>query len=66
MRNLFAATALAAVTIATTAGPALAQSGSVRAISASERSQGAQANPQLLAEFGGKYDGPRSGSGRCC
>jgi len=60
MRNLFAATALAAVTIATTAGPALAQSGSVRAISASERSQGAQANPQLLAEFGGKYDGPQA------
>ena len=60
MRYLFAVTALAAGTIATTATPVFAQSGSVRAISASERSQGAQANPQLLAEFGGKYDGPQA------
>jgi predicted Zn-dependent protease len=55
MRYLLAATALV-----TCAAPALAQSGSVRAISASERSQGAQANRQLLAEFGGKYDGPQA------
>lgn len=55
MRYLLAATALV-----TCAAPALAQSGTVRAISSSERAQGAQANPQLLAEFGGKYDGPQA------
>lgn len=55
MRYLFVATALAAGTIATTATPAAAQS-----ISASDKAQGAQANPQLLAEFGGAYDGPQA------
>ncbi len=55
MRYLFAATALAAGTIATTATPVAAQS-----ISASDKAQGAQANPQLLAEFGGAYDGPQA------
>jgi predicted Zn-dependent protease len=43
-------------TIATlTAAPAAAQS-----ISASDKAQGAKANPQLLAEFGGPYDGPQA------
>lgn len=35
--------------------PALAQ----RSISASDKAQGDQANPQLLAQFGGKYAGPQ-------
>lgn len=30
------------------------------AISASDRAQGAQANPQLLAQFGGAYSGPQA------
>ncbi|KKI18691.1 peptidase M48 Ste24p [Sphingomonas sp. Ag1] len=35
-------------------------SAQARSISASEKAQGAEANPQLLAEFGGKYDGPQA------
>ncbi|MEH3045812.1 M48 family metalloprotease [Sphingomonas adhaesiva] len=50
LRHLLAATALA-----TLAMPAAAQS-----ISASDKAQGAKANPQLLAEFGGAYDGPQA------
>ncbi|MEH3035171.1 MAG: M48 family metalloprotease [Sphingomonas adhaesiva] len=50
LRHLLAATALVSVAV-----PAAAQS-----ISASDKAQGAQANPQLLAEFGGKYDGPQA------
>lgn len=48
---------LAAFVIAAT--PVAAANG-VRAISASEKAQGAQAHPQLLQEFGGAYDGPQS------
>ncbi|KQT35106.1 peptidase M48 Ste24p [Sphingomonas sp. Leaf412] len=33
---------------------------SAQSISASDKAQGAQANPQLLAEFGGKYEGPQA------
>ena len=49
-----------AAALAATAAPALAQSNAVRSISASDKAQGAQANPQLLAEFGGRYDGPQA------
>ncbi len=49
-RHLLAATALVMLAV-----PAGAQS-----ISATDKAQGAQANPQLLAEFGGKYDGPQA------
>ncbi|PXA94675.1 peptidase M48 Ste24p [Nostoc sp. 3335mG] len=42
---------------ATIAVPATAQT---RSISQSDRAQGAQANPQLLAQFGGKYSGPQA------
>ena len=37
------------------ATPVAAQS-----ISASDKAQGAKANPELLAEFGGRYDGPQA------
>ena len=50
IRHLLAATALATLAV-----PATAQS-----ISASDKQLGAQANPQLLAEFGGKYAGPQA------
>ncbi len=39
------------------ASPVLAQT---RAISQSDRAQGAQANPQLLAQYGGAYAGPQA------
>lgn len=52
MRNILLATALLA-----SASPAIAQT---RSISASERAQGAQANPELLAEYGGAYRGPQA------
>ncbi len=42
---------------ATIAAPATAQT---RSISQSDRAQGAQANPQLLAQYGGAYSGPQS------
>lgn len=38
--------------------PAIAQT--VRSISASDKAQGSQAHPQLLAEFGGAYKGPQA------
>jgi len=47
----------AMLTAATIAAPVSAQT---RAISQSDRSQGAQANPQLLAQYGGRYSGPQS------
>lgn len=46
---------LLAAALASAATPAAAQS-----ISAGDKAQGAKANPQLLAEFGGKYDGPQA------
>ncbi len=39
------------------AAPALAQS---RSISASDKSQGAQAHPELMTQFGGAYSGPQA------
>ena len=53
MRHFITAAAL----VALTATPALAQT---RSISASEKAQGARANPELLAEFGGPYRGPQA------
>lgn len=49
MHRLFLAAALVV------AAPASAQS-----ISAADKAQGAKANPALLAEFGGRYDGPQA------
>lgn len=42
------------------APPAVAQSGQVRAITPTEKQQGATANPQLIKEFGGAYTGPQA------
>jgi predicted Zn-dependent protease len=47
-----------AAAIAFAATPLAAQT--VRSISATEKAQGAQAHPQLLAEFGGRYAGPQA------
>jgi len=47
-----------AATLSLAAAPLAAQT--VRSISASEKAQGAQAHPQLLAEFGGAYSGPQA------
>lgn len=54
-RPLLAAATLAIATASAGASPAAAQ-----AISASDKALGARANPQLLAEFGGKYTGPQA------
>lgn len=51
--RLVAATALMLV-------PPVAQAQNVQTISRSDRAQGAEANPQLLAEFGGRYAGPQA------
>ena len=56
MNRLLTAAALALPAVILTQ-PAAAQA---RAISAGDKAQGQQANPQLLAEFGGKYDGPQA------
>ncbi len=42
---------------ASVSAPAMAQT---RSISQSDRAQGAQANPQLIAQYGGAYTGPQS------
>ncbi|KQN40702.1 peptidase M48 Ste24p [Sphingomonas sp. Leaf407] len=42
---------------ASVSAPAMAQT---RSISQSDRAQGAQANPQLIAQYGGAYGGPQS------
>ncbi len=47
-----------ALLLATAAAPVAAQQ--TRAISASDKRQGAQANPQLVTEFGGAYRGPQA------
>lgn len=56
MRFATAAAMLALVTPVAT--PATAQT--TRSISASDRAQGAQANPQLVAQYGGRYTGPQA------
>jgi len=58
LRRLLFATAALSLVAAPTA-PLVAQA--ARAISASDKSQGAQAHPQLLAEFGGAYRGSQTG-----
>jgi predicted Zn-dependent protease len=55
MKRVFVAVAALSLVAASAAyAPALAQ---MRAISQGERAQGAQAHPQLLAQFGGAYGG---------
>jgi predicted Zn-dependent protease len=56
-RTCITAAAAAALLVAPTL-PASAQT--ARTISRSDKAQGAQAHPQLLAEFGGAYTGPQS------
>ena len=56
MRFITAAAMLALV--APVATPAIAQQ--ARSISASDKAQGAQANPQLVAQYGGRYSGPQA------
>ncbi len=53
----FAAALLLPAAVVAVPSPVIAQA---RSISANDKAQGAQANPQLLAEFGGKYDGPQA------
>lgn len=55
MAVFVAASMLAPTIVATQQAPA-----QVRSISASDRQQGATANPQLIAEFGGAYTGRQS------
>ena len=55
LRPLLFVTALATTTLATTTVPVAAQS-----ISANDKALGAKANPELLAQFGGKYTGPQA------
>jgi len=52
--------ALAAGSATTGTGQAAREIRTVTAMSAAERQQGAQAHPELLAEFGGLYDGPQA------
>lgn len=47
---------IVAVALAGTAGPTVAQS-----ISAADKATGAKADPSLVSEFGGRYDGPQAG-----
>jgi predicted Zn-dependent protease len=56
MRRLALFLAASAVALSPTA----AWSQVARSISASDRSQGAQANPQLVAQFGGRYEGAQA------
>lgn len=56
LRRLTLATSAAALALSPVA--ALAQT--ARAITQSDRTQGAQANPELVAQFGGRYDGPQA------
>ena len=53
MRHLILAACLCSAAV-----PAAAQQ--ARSISATDRAQGAQANPQLVAEYGGAYTGPQA------
>ena len=51
---------LAGLLLATTVTAAPAPAQQARAISASDKRQGASANPQLVAQFGGAYTGPQA------
>ncbi|MET3436823.1 M48 family metalloprotease [Sphingomonas sp. 1185] len=48
----------AAAMLALVAAPAVAQQ--TRSISASDKAQGAQANPELVKQYGGRYTGPQA------
>lgn len=52
--------ATTALLLSTPAGSLAQRGGPVSGISQSDRAQGAQANPQLLAQYGGAYSGPQS------
>lgn len=52
--------ALIAAVAATALSPVMASAQAVRSISQSERRQGEAADPQLVAQFGGRYDGPQA------
>ncbi|WP_394653664.1 M48 family metalloprotease [uncultured Sphingomonas sp.] len=56
VRRLTLATATAALALS----PIAASAQTARAITQSDRTQGAQANPELVAQFGGRYDGPQA------
>lgn len=56
MRTIALITASAAMVLS----PVAVSAQAARAISQADRSQGTQANPQLVAEFGGRYDGPQA------
>lgn len=56
MRTFALMTAAAAMALS----PITAAAQTARAISQADRSQGSQANPQLVAEFGGRYNGPQA------
>ncbi len=56
MRTIALMTASAAMALS----PVAATAQTARAISQSDRAQGMQANPQLVAEFGGRYEGPQA------
>ena len=50
--------ATAAAMLALVAAPVAAQQ--TRSISASDKAQGAQANPELVKQYGGRYTGPQA------
>lgn len=56
LRRLALVTAVSAMAFS----PIAASAQRARAISQSDRSQGAQANPELVAQFGGRYEGPQA------
>lgn len=57
MRFATAAAILALIAVPVTA-PVTAQT--TRSISASDKAQGAQANPELVKQYGGRYTGPQA------
>ncbi|WP_068076804.1 M48 family metalloprotease [Novosphingobium lentum] len=64
-RSSFRTAACALLVLAMSSSPiaveaALAQSGGVSAISAADRKQGSDANPQLIQEYGGAITGPQA------
>ena len=60
-RHFSAAASIVALATIAAPAPSLAQSANAtRSISASDKATGAQANPQLTAEYGGAYTGPQA------
>lgn len=58
LRPVVALTLAGAASVAMLGQPVVAQTGTVRPFSESERSQGAQAHTQIMQEFGGAFTGP--------